>query len=253
MSAQCVLVTTTFFKSLIDLRFKLALKTVETARSCGYPIIVVDGSPDPEFRSIFSANGATVCRQGEPGTAESRRQTIRTGLNRNWNGGTADVIVWIEPEKHPLVPLLKPLIQAVAAGTSDLVIPQRRTLDSYPPYQAASERLANLALGAITGRPDLDLYIGPRVMNREMAKLFLDYDRRYGDNWEIIFIPVLSALAQGKRVHSQTVDYVHPAEQTAAEATPEMDRKRDRQRVDIISAMARAAQAMGFYFPLAEV
>lgn len=251
MSAQAVLVTTTFFKSLQDLRCTLAIETMEAARSRSYPIIVVDGSPDPEVRSIFSVNGATVCQQYLPGMGASRRQAIQAGLD--WNGGAADIIVWIEPEKYPIVPLLEPLIQVVSLGITDLVIPQRRTLDSYPCYQAASERLANLALGAITGRPDLDLYIGPRVMNREMAKLFLGYDGRYGDNWEILFIPVLSALAQSKRVDSRLVDYVHPAEQTEAEATPEMDRKRDRQRVDIISAMARAAQDMGFYSRLQEI
>ena len=252
MSAQCVLVTTTFSKSPDELRFCLAQETVKRSRECGYPIIVVDGSPDVRNQSILAAAGAFVFSEEPPGMGASRRQAIRAGLD--FSSGTADVIVWLEPEKHPMVALLPPLVSAVASGQYDLVIPKRRTLDSYPRYQAASEHLANLALGAITGRPDLDLYVGPRVMSRTVAQeCFLSYEGTYGDNWESIFLPVLSALAQGKRVGSITVDYVHPPEQTAAEATPGIDRKRDVQRVEVIAAMARAAKDLGFCPPLQPV
>lgn len=251
MSIPCVLVTTTISKSPNELRFRLAQETVKRSGESGYPIIVVDGSPDRQIQGILAAAGAFVFQEAQPGMGASRRQAIRAGLN--FRGGTADIIVWLEPEKHPVVPLLEPLMHAVASGQYDLVIPKRTLLDSYPAYQAASEHLANQALGAITGRPDLDLYFGPRVMSRKVAsQYFQTYDGRFGDNWESIFVPVLVALAAGVSVGSMSVNYAHPAEQTAAETSPEIDRKRDRQRIDIIGAMSRAAQAMGFYPRLQE-
>lgn len=245
-TGRAVLVTTTFFKPPQDLRFGLAVKTVDAARACGYPIVVVDGSPDPQIREILTQHGALVIEQTEAGMGKSRRQAIGAGIDQYRD---ADVIVWLEPEKHTLVGLLGPCIQPVADGTFDLVIPYRKSLESYPPYQAVSERLANAALAALTGRPDLDLYIGPRVMSRAVAEQhFLGYDGKYSDQWESIFIPVLKALKTGERVGSVEVDYVHPPEQTAAETGDvEMDGKRDRQRTLIVANMARAAVEMQFF------
>ncbi len=247
MDTQVVLVTTTLYQSPMDVRFGLAVKTAAAARACGYPIIVADRSPEPSVSQALAAQGAIVLERTEAGMGASRRQAFRSGLA--WNNGAANVIVWLEPEKHSLVALLGPAIDAVATARFDLIIPERRSLEGYPRYQAMSEKLANTAVGAITGRPDLDLYFGPRVMSRTVAEEFFHrYDGRYGDSWEIIFVPVLSALAAGKRVGSTVVDYIHPGEQTAAEErNAEMDKKRDWQRTDLIAAMARAAQKMGFY------
>lgn len=247
MATQVVLVTTTLYQSTLDVRCGLAVETAKAARACGYPIIVADGSPERSVRKALAACGAIVFEQTNTRMGASRRQAFQSALT--WNGGQADVMVWLEPEKYTLVPLLGPAIVTVATRQIDLVIPRRTSLDSYPPYQARSERLANTAFSAITGCPDLDLCFGPRVMSRAIAEeFFLRYDGRYGDAWEIIFVPVLSALAAGKRVGSVEVDYVHPREQTAAEeGNAAMDAKRDQQRVSLIAAMASAAVEMGFY------
>lgn len=253
MEKKVVLVTTTFSTDPSgDLRFGMALKTIEAAKRCGYPIIVVDGSPGNLGASeMLERHGAVVFCQKLSGMGNSRREAIRAGLD--WQAEVASVIVWLEPEKYPIVPLLSPAIAAVADDQFDLVIPHRKSLWNYPPYQAASETIANQALGAITGRPDLDLYIGPRVMSRAVAsRYFLGYDGKFGDQWESIFIPVLHALRCGARVGSVVVDYVHPPEQTLAETGDvAMVNKRDRQRTLIIANMACAAVEMEFFPRLA--
>ncbi len=236
---QTVLVTTTFSKSAEDLRFQLALKTCGAARKAGYPLIIVDGSPDERLRDLLRVCGATVYKQEEPGMGASRREALQAGLATE-----ADVIVWLEPEKYPFVPLLKPCIDMVRAGI-DIVVPSRKSLESYPMYQELSELRTNRELGRITGSHDLDLMFGPRVMSRTGAELLLSYTGQAGgDNWELTFIPILWVLKRHlMSVNSVVVDYVPPPEQTAAEqGDEEMNKKRDTQRHTLVNGMQRAAE-----------
>jgi hypothetical protein len=243
-----VLATTTFYKSMEEVRFKCALKTMEEAAQRGYTIVVVDASPNPEIANAFQEEGAIVFSGVVSGMGASRREAVQLALDMQ-----ADIVVWLEPEKYPIVPLLAPCIEMVAGGGYDLVVPRRRTLTGYPFYQHWSEMEASWRLGEITGRPDLDTMIGPRVMNRQVAELFLEYKGEpYGDFWQSIFLVVLRALARGMSVGSRTVDYVHPPEQTAEEQnSPEMDRKRDEQRIILIQTMQKEAEKLGYRSHLA--
>jgi hypothetical protein len=158
----------------------------------------------------------------------------------------ATAIVWLEPEKYTIVPLLAPCIEMIKAGY-EIVIPTRESLESYPMYQELSELRANRELGFITGRPELDLMFGPRVMSRRGTNLFLDYTGKFGgDNWEILFIPVLWAIQHDLKIGERRVDYVHPIEQTVAETGNwTINEKRDKQRRDLVAAMRAEAQRLG--------
>ncbi len=232
--------TTTFSPTAEDLRFRLALNTVREAVRCGYPIIVVDGSPFDDAKRLLEEAGAVVFKETTPGMGASRRQVLRAGLDTG-----AEVVVWLEPEKYPLVSLLGPCVKMVQSGY-DLVVPARRSLESLPSYQELSELRANWELGFITKRAELDLMFGPRVMSRNAAELFLSYDGAFGDHWHILFLPVLRALRVGMSVMSVVVDYTHPAEQTAAEeADPKMPPKRLAQRQALVPAMREEADRLG--------
>ncbi|HRH22394.1 MAG TPA: hypothetical protein PLB51_00175 [Candidatus Paceibacterota bacterium] len=240
MNDRIVLVTTTFIKSVDEVRAQLALKTCRTARDNDYPIIVIDGSPCEEFKQALRETGATVIDQEKPGMGQSRRECFNAGLATE-----AEVLVWLEPEKYTLVPLLGPCIARVMRGATDVVIPRRRNLDGYPQYQHWSELRANWELGNITKRFDIDFYIGPRIMNRQAAMIMAAYQPiHYGDNWEILFIPLLWFLTGGVAIDSVIVDYVHPVEQLI-EDDESMRSKRDKQRTDIVSAMQREAVRLG--------
>src|SRR3989344_3752818 len=110
-AANAVLVTTTFSKSAEDLRFQLALKTCDEAQKAGYPIIIVDGSPEESMRDLLRAHGATVYKEEGRGMGASRRQTIKAGIETG-----AHVIIWLEPEKYPLVPYLDDCGQVARGG-----------------------------------------------------------------------------------------------------------------------------------------
>jgi hypothetical protein len=244
---RVVLVTTTFCKNTEETRFKCTVKTVLEARRCGYPIIIVDDSPDLFVTKALERVGATVIRGTNSGMGSSRREVIQYGLDTK-----ADIIIWLEPEKYPIVRLLWVCVLKFIKEKMYLLIPRRRNLNSYPDYQHWSELRANHELANITGRADLDLMIGPRIYSKMAAKAAMTYKgvlwqfmkgaESYGDNWEILFIPVLWALQSEHKVGSCLVDYIHPPEQTAEdENNLEMDKKRDKQRDVLINTMAKEA------------
>ncbi len=245
MKSGVILVTTTFSPSLTDMRAQLALKTCHAARALGYNMIVVDGSPSLEFKAALRETGVTVFDETVRGMGSSRRQTLKAGLDTD-----AEVVVWLEPEKYPIVPLLYPCVEHVLSRNFDVVIPRRRSLDSYPAYQAFSELRANWELGNILDRHDLDYYIGPRIMNRDAAAIMARYDGKidgkqtYGDNWEILFIPLIEMLQLDMWLGSVIVDYIHPKEQLV-EDDETMRAKRDKQRNDLVSAMSKEASRVG--------
>lgn len=248
--SKVVLVTTTFSKTMDDIRAQLALKTCWAAHDHGYKILVIDGSPCEEFKAALWKADAIVFNQKIPGMGQSRREALEAGLDTG-----ADVIVWLEPEKYPLVPLLEPCIQPflhpIHNGEAHIVIPRRRNLDGYPQYQHLSELRANWEIANITGRGDLDYFYGPRIMNRWAAEKMMAYDgtvdgqKVYEDNWEILFIPVLWFIAWGMPIKSVIVDYVHPSEQLT-EDDEEMRGKRDKQRIDLVAAMQKEAKRLNF-------
>jgi hypothetical protein len=245
---MAVLVTATFYKSPTDVRHLLALRFLEEAQTAGYPVVIVDGSPaDCEWvRDSFRRDGVTVLQEEKQGMGASRRQAMRAALERYPD---EEAFVWIEPEKAPLVPLLAKAIEEVEGLNSiDLVLPRRRSLRGYPEYQEFCEHRGNWEAGNMTGRYDLDLWFGPRIMRRWVAKqLFLTYKGDYGDKWDSIFIFVLRALIDRTCVvASFIVDYVHPPEQTQAETGDEvMNRKRDEQLGTILAGIEMECRKLG--------
>jgi hypothetical protein len=243
-SKKAVIVTTTYSANQQgDYRFQLALQMCQTAKAHGYPVLVVDGSPDHSSakQALLDAGATLVYEQHEKGMGASRRQCISAGLGLVEN----TPIAWIEPEKVGMIPVLAACVGMVEQGY-DIVIPWRnRLFADYPHYQALSEARANAEIAEITGI-NLDFMSGPRIMSRRGAELLLSYHGKSGfdetvtcgDNWEILFLPVLWALARGFQVGSCPVDYVHPTVQTAIESrSTEMDRKRDTQRLALVSAV----------------
>ena len=237
-AGKAVLLTTTFSPSVTDMRAQLALKTCGLAVKRGFDIIVVDGSPCADFKVALGATGAIVIDQVEPGMEGSRRQVLKVGL-KTFPQYLA--YCWLEPEKHPMVPLLDECLEHIidpCHKPADVVIPRRRTLVNYPQYQQWSEMTANWQLGDLTGRYDLDFYSGPRIMSRRATELMAEYNSGHDGKWEINFLPLVRMMYYGWIVMSVTVDYVHPIEQMI-EDSPEMRAKRDEQREALVDGMTR--------------
>lgn len=207
-----VIATATFYRDPDDIRAALALETMKSARVYGYPVIVVDGgSPDFVVRA-FANTGAQVFSQNE-GMGKDRRKALKEAAGRAGPGGC---VVWLEPEKHPLVAELHKVVRVLQAGDADLIIPRRESLDSYPREQALAEMFGNLAVSYMLRR-NLDHWFGPFAANHKALQHFLDYEGDYGDLWDSIHIPRLRVVAAGLRIADVLVHYEHPLSQTQQE------------------------------------
>jgi hypothetical protein len=245
---ETVLFTSTFCAGdpATDYRFQLALDMCRTAKAFGYSIMVVDGSPDPSAKLLLLRAGATVQRQMDVGMGASRRQALATVSEHSPN---AKAYVWLEPEKVGMIPGIERCVTMLESGY-DIVVPWRnRLFTDYPHYQALSEARGNQEMSEVTGLT-LDLYCGPRIMTRRGAEYMLSYagcsrvnpNVVYDDSWGLLFVPILWALADGLKVGSCPVDYIHPAIQTQMEGgNPAFDRKRDMQREVLVAAIRQEA------------
>lgn len=224
---KVAIATTTFYRPHSDVdieRANLARNFVRSATDIGYSVFVVDGGSAHEFLGDIERCGAVVLPEEEFGMGKSRRQAIKAAHDSG-----RDVIVWSEPEKECYVAEISKTVEPIVNGSSDLVVPKRRSLDSYPTAQQFAEPFGNAFWKALTGT-DLDVWFGPRTWRRELSGLFLDYNGEYGDKWDSIFIPVLDVLNRGDRIASVEVDYTHPKIQ------------RDREESDLVFYRKRVEQ-----------
>ena len=241
MPVNAVVIATTTFSKTYDMRAKLAVKLVKACAERGYPVVVVDGGSDAGFRGDLMAAGAEVCDEAGKGMGAARRQAMTVAGE---GAGPDGLVLWCEPEKYTIVPEIAKMEKVYGDTHADLVVPDRGPLDSYPIEQQLAEPLGNLAFERITGLK-LDMWSGPRLMNQAALRHFLDYQGEYGDLWDCIFIPVLRAMKAGLKVVSAPINYVHPPEQTSAEETPEMLKKRVIQLNNLVPAMVDEAKKIG--------
>lgn len=232
--SQVVIATTTMYKGLKDHRAQVALRTIQQAVRHEHKIVVVDNSP-PGVKDMLTGAGAFVFQDEGNTMGQGRRQAIRLALKVPG----LDFVAWIEPEKDTVVQYLKSMTR------HDITVPRRASLSTYPALQQCAENFGNEAFHIRTKRA-LDMWFGPRVFHRSAAKFFLEYDGKYGDKWDSIFIPVVRAIATGVEVGEELVDFTYSAEQLAAETGSfEMVQKRLEQLNNLIPAIDQECATLG--------
>ena len=273
MPSNTIIATTTFYKDMNNasdkLRAGLAYEMMRKATQLGYSVVVVDGKSDNNWRQKVKDLGIVLVDEdlskyeGKHFMGRSRRQCLDVAANY----GKHPVIVWIEPEKHPMVEYeIAPRVKkfsaaefssAVYEGKASIVVPRRLDhLRGYPLQQQTEELTGNLTVfdivrGYVAKKkgddeankvPYLDLWVGPRAISRDSIDAFLQYsgtaNAQDHDRWESIFNPVISEMLNGRIVRGVAVDYVHPKEQTQLEAAnPEFSMKRVDQLVSILNGV----------------
>ncbi|MBI4085265.1 MAG: hypothetical protein HY432_02035 [Candidatus Liptonbacteria bacterium] len=238
---KTVIATTTWYERQ-NVRAQLALKTAEEAGKKGLPMVVVDGGSYKEFAIDVTEQGAIFNINEGLSMGASRRQAISDA----WDvAGPNGAVLWMEPEKWPLISQVFLMEAAMENAGADIVVPARKTMEGYPAIQQAAERLGNMYFAKVTGH-ELDVWIGPRLIGPNAIQYFLDYRGEHGDRWDSIFVPIIRAIAAGLKVIGCETDYVHPAEQTAAEeAAPDMDLKRFHQLKNLVPGFYIEAKRLG--------
>lgn len=182
-----------------------------------------------------------ISKQREKGMGSSRRQAI---LEASRFAG----VVWWTEEKPSLVQQLQIIGAKIKEEGANIVVPTRKSLESYPEFQRKAEIVGNIAWRMATGS-NLDMWSGPRLIDEKALPYFLDYKGEYGDRWDSIFIPVVRAIAARLKVRRCEVDYVHSSEQTAEEeADPLMnERRRIEQLWNLVPAIEAEAVKLGLF------
>lgn len=232
-----VVVTATFYgeKTDLDVRLPLAVATIRAAAVQRLPIVVVDGSPDPEVRLALDRAGAVVILQKELGFGPAVRQAIAAGRDMVQADG---FVCWQEPEKMNYVRLLHRLAAAGQRRDAAVVVPERTETSwkTYPVEQWHQERFTNLYLKIISGgRLAFDFTHGPKLFRAYAVNLVLEYD---GKAWDAHMVPVVRAVKRGLRVISVPVGYQYPrVQRRAEEGSPFWCKKRLTQLQAVISAL----------------
>lgn len=234
--AENVAIATSTFYNIDNpsdlIRANVAINAMRTATDLGYSVALIDGGSPGELLDEFRKYGAKVFQEKEraaPGMfGPGRRQSFQEAYNLG-----KPIVAWVEPEKEGYVPELWKTAEPILEGKTDLVVPKRKSLDSYPEFQAREEELGNLFFKNLTGY-DLDVWIGPRTWNRNITNYFTGYDGKFGDKWESIFMPILKAIHDEKRISGVEINYTHPKEQTEIEKG---DLKFDLKRVEQLSCL----------------
>lgn len=207
--------TTTFYNpddEADNIRANLACEMVRNACGSGYEIFVVDGGSSDDFLQELQRYGAKIYSQEQKSMGAGRRQSIRAAYDTN-----KEVIAWTEPEKKDYVKSICYTVVPILAHKAKMVIPERKSLESYPLAQQYAEKFGNIFWHQITDTK-LDMWFGPRTFSRELVECFLKYDGIYGDRWDSIFIPVMDIVFDNPRdVIGIEIDYTHPWNQKMIE------------------------------------
>lgn len=212
--------TSTLYKEdpVSKVRAPLAIKFLENARDLGIRCVVTDSGSNQEFLDKLSGmENVTVVDDSEK--KASMGESRRSALDKAEHLDGTEFFLYADPEKDDLITKenINEMLEMLRNDEADIVVPQRKSLESYPPFQAWVEKRANkrateLAEGYSESNQDskpLDLWFGPKMMNRKGAKFFENYNDAKDklDKWDSIIVPVIEAHNAGLRIGTVEVDY----------------------------------------------
>lgn len=216
--------TSTLYKDESSVvRAALAEKLFENAAELNIKCVTVDGGSSPEFLDkIKKFKNVQIVSEPTLGMGESRRKALDVAMSLMPAEENASFL-YVDPEKEDLIKeeSLEAMIKSLREGRADIVVPARKTMESYPKFQEWIEKRANKKAKKLMGdekeiEEAMDLWFGPKMFNREGAEYFLKYKGKL-DKWDSIIKPVADAYKDGKRIISVPVDFKYPETQKEQE------------------------------------
>lgn len=197
------MVIPTFYTDTKDIRFQLAVQTLQACLRHKLEAIVVDASPSDEIRTALLEGAWSTTfagdddetnhdhqirihqqtYQGKKGAA--LREGIGLAVQQLAGGAVKGIICFQEPEKVDMVREWRTLAKLLYNDdddqqVADICVPRRSQQSfqsSYPIEQYHSETFANMYLDALAkqvGFPSVDWTIGPMAFCTNMAKHWTD-------------------------------------------------------------------------------
>lgn len=222
MKQEMLFATATMYKNVGEVRFQMALKSVDAAQQFGYPFVIVDGSPIPEIAEMLQARGAIVYRQQTKGMGPGRRELVFYALEHCKALGIK-VIQFTEPEKHDYIRFAAAVAEPILSGRADMVL-SRRTVASrktYPQFQQEMEIIMLAAYAKALEMPEAHSYLGPIAFSVDAARKYIlsQHPVDYGieDTYVQMYAPILALKDGVKVVVSEEFDFKYPSEQREEE------------------------------------
>ncbi len=214
-SRSVVYAITTYYKSVEETRFKLACKTISSAISAGYAVVVVDGSPDTSMKEKFTTLGAKVFPELHRGLGPCRRQSYFHAVEV-CNQGEYGAVLALEAEKD-LAQFVPEIMEPLHKRGAHVVLPARteKGWASYPEFQVTSEKAANAVYEEAIGFGD-DIFFGPVLfvpepgvsgyfLSQKAAKL--GFPDTYAQHLGVI---LARHHSQRVRVANVPIDFLYP-------------------------------------------
>ncbi len=237
-----ILVTTTMYKSVDEVRCQLAFETVRKAVADGYTIVVVDGSPTTDVHAELRGLGAIVFPELHRGMGPSRRQAFFHAVEVAGEN-CVDGILWLEAEKHDLIRSLLQIQDYFCEDADILVIGRESSAwETYPPFQVETEQQANAEWSKVTGLKGFDPFFGPVAFSVQTAAKYFVLNQPKLSCLEDTYVghyATLLGLNAGLKVWPVSVDFVYPPAQRAEELgalNDEMIKKRRWQMETLVKA-----------------
>lgn len=243
--APIVGVTSIFYPDPRDVRFEVALETMEGWSDRGIPVVVIDGSPVNErgvdvAKKAFEERGAVVLRSEVDGIASQRQQGARHVLAE---GGQK--IITHEPEK-PSIPGIALEIGRLLDSAEIVVIGRtEESKQTMPTLQRRTEGLAGWILERTLLLPP-DALAGPRGYSKRGMGHLLNYPSHEPgmNNWLYMYENLLQAKKAGQRILGFAAPLMYPQSITTQETnSPIFDRKRYEQFVGQLRYMLALPEA----------
>jgi hypothetical protein len=228
-SLRLTVVAPTFYTSLDEKRYLLALDASRAAARNGIRLLLVDGSPLKEASAALVNAGTRIIgkdrkkkeftrvvpqiSQGKKGVA--LREAMEAACHEMEAEGVPhekSVVAFQELEKVDMFRHWNFVLEDMDRTQSDIGVPRR--LDdsfkaSYPLEQYYAEVFGNLyldSLGSKIGLPSLDWTMGPMALRCSHVKYWLNFN---GEIWDAQIVPMIHAHLAGARVRDIPIDYRH--------------------------------------------
>ena len=245
-----IVVAPTFYKSIDETRFLLALESCREAAKQNTRLVLVDASPNPQIRSMLESAGrpiVKVVQQTSKGKGAALKEAIQTAQNEivsssendekniRTKATTTTVIAFQELEKVDMFRSShwQHLLYHMYIHNADVTVPWRSDKlfkKTYPSEQYHAETFANMYLNSLANElqmTSIDWTMGPVAFTSNIAKYWLDYDSKL-DSYDVQLVPIINAYLQGKaKLTSYVIDYQHSSEmKDMEEGSPVWSEKR---------------------------
>jgi len=234
-----IVIFTTFRQGLGNnpiekVRADVFLDTASACAELGITLVTTYKECTDEYLNELRDLGVILFDQLAVGIGAVRREALRTVLE-NMSGSR--YYLWTEPEKPMIPSFALNAITELEKTKSNICFFNRIDMRSYPAEQAYYYLFCRKVASKLVGF-DWDYAFGPMILTRESASYFLNYQSKYGDDWDSILIPRLYILRDELKYLVKPVKFKNDPRMTAIESgSSEMILKRIDQFNNVIPSL----------------